>query len=383
MSLRVFLVAAEPSGDRLGAGLMRALKAREPDVVFGGLGGSTMAEEGLDSPFDISELSILGFVEGVRAYPRVVKRVKEVAAEAAAFKPDVAVLIDSWGFTLRVAQALKAQTPDLLVVKYVAPQVWASRPGRAKTLAQTVDHLLSIMPLDAPYFEAAGLPTTFVGNPSLNKSLDDVDPARFRTHHNLAEDTPVLALLPGSRPSELKRVYPVFAETTQGLMRDHPDLQVVVPLAGRVAEPLAEELAQWPRPPMIVRDDREKYDAFAAATCALACSGTVTTELALSGCPMVVGYRLGGLSHFLIRRVITTPWACLLNIALGREAVPEFIQGDCVPAKLRPVIEQLVTNPDARARQRQDLAAALQAMGRDPRCDPAAMAAEVVLQLTS
>jgi lipid-A-disaccharide synthase len=207
--LVVMLVAAEASGDGLGAGLARALRARlGPDVRFVGVGGARMAEEGVVSPFDVSELSVLGFLEGLAAYRRVVRRADETAALAAREKPDVAVLIDSWGFTLRVAQRLRRTDPSLPIVKYVGPQVWASRPGRAKTLAGTVDHLLSIHSFDAPYFEAAGLPVTFVGNSALHRDFSDADGGRLRRRIEAASDDDVLLVLPGSRPSELKRPRP-------------------------------------------------------------------------------------------------------------------------------------------------------------------------------
>ncbi len=168
---KVMLVAAEASGDVLGAGLARALKVMAPGIELVGVGGDKMAEEGIISPFDIGELSVLGIFEGVAAYPRVVARVRDTLALAAREKPDVAVLIDSWGFTLRVAQGLKKRFPRIKVIKFVGPQVWASRPGRAKTLAATIDHLLSILPFDAPHYAPYGLPVTFVGNPTMSKDF--------------------------------------------------------------------------------------------------------------------------------------------------------------------------------------------------------------------
>ena len=196
--LCIMLVAAEASGDDRGAGLMAALKRRlGPDGVrFVGLGGARMTAEGLVSPFDMSELSILGLLEGLLAYRRVVRRADEMAALARREQPDLAILIDSWGFTLRVAQRLKAQSPDLPVVKYVAPQVWASRPGRAAVLAKTVDHLLSIHTFDAPFFEKVGLPTTFVGNSTLSLDLNDADPMALRRRLAISPEAPVLIVLP-------------------------------------------------------------------------------------------------------------------------------------------------------------------------------------------
>jgi lipid-A-disaccharide synthase len=205
--LTVMLVAAEASGDNLGAGLARALRARLGEGVrFIGVGGGKMAAEGVESPFNIAELSILGLFEALAAYPRVRRRVADTAALAAADRPDVAVLIDSWGFTLRVAHTLRRLYPDLPLVKYVGPQVWATRPGRAKTLARSVDHLLSIHAFDAPWFEKEGLPVTFVGNPALAGDFSGADPARLRAAIGAGPDDPILLVLPGSRPAEIKLV---------------------------------------------------------------------------------------------------------------------------------------------------------------------------------
>lgn len=212
-SLCVMLVAAEASGDVLGAGLTRALRQRLGDQVrFVGVGGPEMAQAGVASPFDIGELSVLGIFEGLSAYPRVVRRADQTAALARTEKPDLAVLIDSWGFTLRVAQRLRRLDPKLPILKYVGPQVWASRPGRARTLARTVDRLLSIHAFDAPHFEAAGLATTFVGNPALARDFKDADPQRLRAAIGAEPDDPILLVLPGSRPKEVARLSGPFSD---------------------------------------------------------------------------------------------------------------------------------------------------------------------------
>ena len=248
--LCVMLVAAEASGDALGAELARSLKARlgADNVRFVGVGGAQMAREGVQSPFNISELSILGLFEGLMAYPRVVRRANETAALAAREKPDVAVLIDSWGFNLRVAHRLRRLDPKLPLIKYVGPQVWASRPGRAKTLAKAVDHLLAIHSFDAPYFEAAGLKTTFVGNPSLARDLSGADGARLRAAIDAEPDAQILLILPGSRRSEIARVMPAFEDAAAHLLDERPDLRIVVPVAPTVADQVKARLAAWAHP---------------------------------------------------------------------------------------------------------------------------------------
>ena len=378
----VMLVAAEASGDTLGAALARALKRRlgEDGVRFVGVGGARMAAEGVESPFDIGELSVLGLLEGLMAYRRVVARADQTAALALRETPDIAVLIDSWGFTLRVAQRLKRQTPKLPIVKYVGPQVWASRPGRARTLARTVDHLLAIHSFDAPYFEPEGLATTFVGNATLALDFSNADPDRLRQALKIGAKDPILLVLPGSRPAEIKRVTPPFEEAVARLRAQRPGLQVVVAAADTVAPAVRAAMAAWPAGAHLIEGDRLRYDAMKAATVALACSGTVTTELALAGCPMVVGYRIGAVTYTLIKPLIRTPYASLINIAAQAEIAPEFIQGRCTGPALAEAVGRRLDDADLRARQIADQNAALDIMGRGCR-DPSETAAEAVVAL--
>jgi lipid-A-disaccharide synthase len=380
----VMLVAAEASGDALGAELARALKRRlGPDKVrFVGVGGEQMAGEGVASPFDIGELSILGLFEGLMAYPRVVARADETAALAAREKPDIAVLIDSWGFTLRVAARLRRLDPKLPLVKYVGPQVWASRPGRARTLAEAVDLLMTIHSFDAPYFERAGLATTFVGNPSLARDLSGADGARLRAAIDAGPDTPILLMLPGSRPSEIKRVMPPFEDAAARLLDERPDLRIVVPVAPTVADMVKARLANWAHPAEVIEGEAGKYDAMKAATVALACSGTVTTELALAGCPMVVAYRVGAVTYGLLKALIRTPYITLFNVAAGEAVAPELIQGACNGPRLAAVLAERLDDPALRGRQVAAQYAALDKMGRG-QPDPSDRAAEVVAEMLS
>lgn len=379
--LTVMLVAAEASGDDRGAGLARALKKRLGDGVrFVGVGGQHMAAEGVESPFDIAELSILGLLEGLLAYPRVVKRADETAAVAAREKPDIVVLIDSWGFTLRVAQRLRKLDPGLPLIKYVGPQVWATRPSRARTLAETVDHLLSIHVFDAPFFEAEGLPTTFVGNAALNVDFSAADPARLRAQIGAGPDDPILLVLPGSRPGEIERVMPAFEAAVSILKTNRPALHVVVPAAPTVADAVKARVAGWPHRAHVVEGDAAKLDAMKAATVALACSGTVTTELALAGAPMVVGYRLGAVTAMIARRLIRTKYVTLFNIAAQDFVAPELIQEDCTGPRLAGEVAKRLDDPAMRERQIAAQYAALDKMGRGGP-DPSEVAADAVLKM--
>jgi lipid-A-disaccharide synthase len=339
-----------------------------------------MAAEGVASPFDIADISILGLLEGLAAYPRIVRRADQTAAVAAREKPDVAVLIDSWGFTLRVARRLRRADPGMPLIKYVGPQVWATRPGRAKTLAGAVDHLLSIHAFDAPWFEAEGLPVTFVGNSALTLDFSMVGAARLRKALAIGDADPVLLVMPGSRPSEIEHVLPAFEDAVRILKENRHELQIIVPAAPTVAEMVKSRVAGWPHRAHVVEGEAAKLAAMKAATVALACSGTVTTELALAGAPMVVGYRMAPVTAFLVRRLLRTRYITLFNIAADAFVAPELIQEDCTGPKLAR--ELALRLDDAELRSRQVLAqyAALDRMGRGGP-DPSDAAADAVLKV--
>ncbi len=380
--LKVMLVAAEASGDALGAGLARALKARlgADGVRFVGVGGPRLAEQGVISPFDIAELSILGLFDGLKAYGRVKARVRDTIALAVRQQPDVAVLIDSWGFTLRVAQGLRRALPGVLSIKYVGPQVWASRPGRARTLARAVDHLFAIHVFDAPYFEGAGLPTTFVGNPALSTDFGEADGARFRRSIGARPDQDVVLVLPGSRPKEVERLAEPFVDALRRLTAGHPDLRVAVVVADTVAEQVKAEISHWPFPVCLVEGEAAKRDAMKGATVALNCSGTVSTELALAGCPIVVAYRFDPPTYALAKLIVTTRIATLFNMAAGDYVAPEFIQDACTGPALAEAVAERLDDPALRARQVSAQFAALDRMGRGGP-DPSDRAADALLTL--
>ncbi len=382
--LCVMLVAAEASGDDRGAGLARAMRAKlgAENVRFVGVGGERMAEEGVQSPFDIAELSILGLFEGLMAYRKVVRRVADTVELARREQPDVVVLIDSWGFTLRVAQALRRERPKLPLIKYVGPQVWASRPGRARTLARTVDHLLSIHVFDAPYFEKAGLPTTFVGNAALALDLSQADPERLRRRLGIADEAQVLLVLPGSRPGEIKNVMPPFEDAVRRLKAERPGLEVVMPAAPTVAAAVRTRAAGWPFRAHVLEGEADKLDAMRLATVALACSETVTTELAIAGAPVVVGYRLGRLTYSVLQHLIRTPYITLFNIAADAFVAPEFVQDRCNGPALAAAVAERLDDEALRRSQIEAQNAALERMGRGGP-DPSDAAADAVIKLVA
>lgn len=375
---RVFIVAGEPSGDELGAELVQALRARHPDIILAGVGGEKLAAVGIQSHVSIDGLSVLGLTEGLAALKTVNERAQATGEAAAGFKPDAVVLIDSWGFTLRAAKAIRARVPQAKLIKMIGPQVFATRPGRARTVAQVYDALFCIHDFEVPYYDGTGLPVTVIGNPAVARAQIG-DGQGFRARQGLTDKKLVL-LLPGSRRGEIERVAPSLEEAAALLCARDPSLHVVAVLAPSVAEPMRARAATWSFPHILV-GGADKVDAFAAGDVALACSGTVTTEVALQGTPMVLGYRLGALSGFIILNfLLKSRFICLLNIALDRMAVPEFLQDNLRPEALAKAAARLLYEPDAAADQKAALAEALNKMGRhDP---PAAeRAAEAVIKL--
>jgi lipid-A-disaccharide synthase len=375
------LTAVEPSADVLGAGLIRALRQRlGPQTRFVGVGGARMAAEGLASAFDPSALAVVGAFNAIAAYPRVRRLAAQTADLARRERPDAAILIDAWGFSLRVAHALRRLDTGLPLIKYVAPQVWATRPGRARTLARSVDHLLALHHFDAPYFEAEGLATTVVGNPALVPRADISDVAAFRTSLEISAADPLLLVLPGSRSGEVRRLASPFGDAVRRLGASRPDLRVVVAAADEVANEVIERTAAWTPRPIIIRGEALRAAAMRAATVALACSGTVTSELALAGCPMVVAYRLDPLTHKAAQVLIRTPYITLFNVEAQRFIAPERVQGRCTGALLASDVAGLLSDPQRRAEQAR---AQLEAVGRlrQDIDDPVGAAAEAVVDI--
>ena len=365
MSVCILLTAVEASGDALGAELMRALKARlGPEVRFVGVGGDAMAAEGLVSAFPIGELSIVGLVEGLFAFARARRRARELAELARRERPDIAVLIDSWGFSYLAARALRRRLPGLPLVKYVAPQVWATRPGRAKALARSFDRLLSIIAFEPQIFEAAGAKVVFVGHPALTGTPAPADPEGFRAEIGARPEDQILLVLPGSRHSEIDRLMPPFTDAIRRLKAERPHLHVVVLAASTVTDRVIAEVAGWPFRAHVVTGDADKADAMAAATVALACSGTATVELAAAGAPMVIAYRLGPLTYQIARRIIRIPYAALFNLAAGAAVAPELLQDACTGPNLAREIALRLDDPVVRVRQVEAQNGALEQLGR-------------------
>ena len=384
MTCTIWLLAGEASGDVLGARLITALRARRSDLVFCGVGGPRMAEAGLPHPlFPMGDLAVMGLAEILPRLRFLSRRLSMAVADITLRRPDIIVTIDSPGFTLRLLNRIRGL--GLRRVHYVAPQVWAWREHRVRTFPGLWDELLCLLPFEQAFFAGHGIPSRFVGHPVLQSGADCGDGARFRARHGIAANAPVLVLMPGSRATEAPRLLPVFGATLALLVQDFPDLAAVVPSSPVVASLVAAAASSWPVRPIVVTSVDEKHDAYAAAAspglgAALTKSGTSTLELALAGVPMAVTYRVNPITAALARRLIRVPHVAMVNLLAGRQIVPELLQGDCAPDKLRDVVRALLTDAREADAQRAAFGDIVQSL-RAPEGLPADAAAAAVLAI--
>ena len=376
MTVKVYLVAGEASGDLLGSRLMRALKRQtNNDIAFYGVGGETMQEEGLNSLFDIKDLSVMGLMEVIPSIPKILRHLNEIITDIKQIQPDVILTIDSYSFSIRVHKLLKKNNIDIPHAHYVAPQVWAWNKGRTKILPKWIDHLFCLLPNEPQYFTPYGLPTTFVGHPVIEGGADKGDAEKFRSQYGLTEKTPVLALLPGSRKNEIKSLLPLFMQTAEKLSETHPNLFVVIPTVQTVAEKITEQLKDWKIPHAILLGESARYDAFKSANIAIAASGTVSLELAMAKVPHLIAYRLNALTAFLARRVLKIKYVNLINLLQDEEVIPELLQENCTLEKLVTTSENLFQNP------LQDVLPSLEKLGLSGPESPSGKVATCLLKL--
>lgn len=348
---KIFLIATEESGDRLGSALMKVLRQRLGDgVAFVGVGGRTMAREGLESLFPIEELSIVGFAAVVQQLPKILRLIRNTADAVTEAAPDALVIIDSPDFTHRVARRVRSRNPTIPIVDYVSPQLWAWRPGRARTMLGYVDHVLGLLPFEPEeYRKLGGPPCSYVGHP-LIEQLPSLRPnADEQARRN--SKPPVLLVLPGSRRSEIRHHLDVFGAALGRLQAEGLAFELMLPTMPHLEATIRKGLASWPVKPQIVIGENEKRAAFRIARAALAKSGTVTLELALSGIPMVTAYRVGAIEAFILRRAIRVSSVILANLVIGKDVIPEFLQEDCMPEKLAPALAELLTDSPLRRQQ--------------------------------
>ena len=375
---KIFLIATEESGDRLGANLMKVLRQRLGGAVqFEGVGGRAMAIEGLISRFPIEELSIIGLAAVVRQLPAIMRRIRETADAMIAAAPDILVIIDSPDFTHRVAKRVRARAPHIPIVDYVSPTVWAWRPGRARAMKPYIDHVLALLPFEPQSYENLhGPPCSYVGHP-LTEQIGQLRP-NAEEQKRRAGKPPVLLILPGSRRSEIKHHMTAFGMTLTRLQEEGTAFEAVLPTMPHLTEAIAAALKYWKIQPRIVTGEEEKRAAFRIAHAALAKSGTVTLELALAGVPMVAAYRTGAMEAFVLRRAIRVNSVILANLVVGENVVPEFLQENCRSERLMPALHDVLTDTPLRRKQVEAFARidSIMSTGNQP---PSVRAAEIVL----
>lgn len=326
--MRVFIIAGEVSGDKLGGALMAGLHGLA-DVTFDGVGGPMMQEQGLSSRFPMDELSVMGLAEILPKYKALKARMHEMAQAVIIAKPDVLITIDSPDFCLRVAKLVKAQS-NFPTIHYVAPTVWAWRSGRAAKMAKYIDHVLALFPFEPPYMKAAGMTCDFVGHPVVAEQIaTDAEAQAFRDKHGVTG--PLVMALPGSRKGEVTRLSDRFGDTLGQVAAIHPNATFVVPCAGPVTSLVRELTQSWPVTPLLIpaQATATKRAVFRAADVALAASGTVSLELAASETPMVIGYDMAWLSRLIIGRMLKVDTVTLVNLVSETRVIPEFVGKNC------------------------------------------------------
>jgi lipid-A-disaccharide synthase len=379
----IYICAGEASGDILGGRLMAALRRARPGVEFAGVGGDRMAEQGLASLFPMRDLALMGLLEVLPSLRRLARRMAEAEADIAARRPAVLVTIDAPSFTLRLAARVRRL--GVRVVHYVAPQVWAWRPGRVREIGERVDRILALLPFEPAFFEAAGIPVRFVGHPVLEGGAEAGDAERFRAAHGLRGGERPVMVMPGSRRTEVRRLLPVFGEALRLATREEPGLRPVVAVGALVAGPVAAGARGWPAAPVLVTETAAKHDAFAAVArsggAGLIKSGTSSLEMAVAGVPHVVAYRVNPVTAALVRRLVRVPHASLVNLLAERAVVPERLQEACTPEALAEALLRPMREPAAAAAQREGFAEALETLRPPGGGLPSEAAAAAVLEV--
>ena len=379
--MKIYLIAVEPSADQLGADLAKELRAAYPDVKLAGIGGRQMRAVGIPSQMDIDGLAILGITEALTKLPLVYRKIAEAAERVNAAQADAVIFLDSYGFMIRLAERLRKHSSEKTLIKYVAPQVWAMRPKRAKRVARLFDGLLTLHPFEADYFTPLGLPTHYVGNAVFDTDYRAGDSQAIRTQYDLG-DRPILSVFFGSRVSEVNRLSRPFADAVVALKRELPDLAFISPVSDSVAKDVGAAAGADPRlNEIIFLPEGAKLDAMACSAAALACSGTVTTQLACAGVPSVVAYKLSAVSHAIVKPMLTLDYMSMVNIAADKALMPEFAQGQVTGEALSQALLPYLTDSKKRATARDALIAQTDKMRGPKGVTASAKAARAILNL--
>ena len=344
--MKIYLIAGEPSGDLLGSRFMKAMQAKNPNVEFVGVGGESMESAGLKSLFDISDLAVMGLAEVIPSIPKILKLIKKTVQDIENQKPDVIMTIDSWSFAARVQKKIRRKKLGIPQVHYVAPQVWAWKKKRAKTMYKYVDLLLTLLPQEPKYFIPYKLEAVCVGHPVIESQVVHGNAEAFRQKFKISTDKKIISILPGSRHNEVAALFPIFLEGAKQLLERNPQLHFVVPTVKTVASRVQKMCADSALPLTIVENEQDRYDAFKASSAAIAASGTVALELAIANVPHIIGYKVSPLTGWLAKKFLHIQFVNLSNIILGREIIPELLQERCIPVNISLYIEGLLNHDE-------------------------------------
>lgn len=348
--LLVYIIAGEPSGDKIGASLMREiLNKTNNNVDFIGIGGKFMSKHNFRSLFPMEELSLMGIMEVIPYIPRIFRRISQTVDSIKKQKPDAVITIDAPDFNFRIAKRLK--NTRIPVFHFSCPTVWAWRKNRANKLSNIIEHLFAFFPFEPEYFN--NLPCTFIGHPFTELKIDKVNKLTFRKKHNIPKNKTLLCLLPGSRKKEILRHFPIFIDTLKQLISNNPNLYIVIPTVHSLFDLINSY--NLPSNTLIVKEEIEKYQAMRASDIALAASGSVSLELAIAGVPMVIAYKVNVFTALLARILVKTPYICLINIILKSLVVSECVQRECNANKLTTEVENLLYDKKVYSLQKKKL----------------------------
>lgn len=377
---KFFIIAGEASGDLLGSKLIKEIKKKEKNAKIIGVGGKLMKKEGLKSIFPMEDLSVMGFFEVIPHLKKLIARINQTAAEILKTKPDYVITIDSPDFSFRVVK--KLQDFKGKKIHMIAPSVWAYREGRAKKIAKIYDLLLTILPFEPPYFEKYGLKTKFIGHPITENIPNDEEKLannkKFRKKFKLKESDIIINVTPGSRTSEVKKIFPAFIDALNIISHKMKNIKVVIPLVDKT-ENLVKEMAKDIMPPVIFAKKDDKELAFCASNFALAKSGTNNLEFSLRRIPIIIAYKVSYLSYFLIKSMIKIKFINLINIISNKEIIPEMIQWDCRGRKIANMLKILIKDKQYAQNQIKSGQKALKLMGLNSKKSPSKNAVEEIL----
>ena len=370
--MRIFIIAGEASGDFLGAQLLKSLLKMNPKLEVYGIGGEQMAANSLESLFPIYDISVMGISEIIPHFLKIIKRIKQTKEKIKALKPDVLITIDSPGFCFKIAKYAKKL--GIPVVHYVAPSVWAWRAGRAKKIAQQIDHLLCLLPFEPPYFTIHGLAATFTGHPLTQVVLPD--DSNFRKRNKISTEATLICLLPGSRRNEVKKHLKIFLDALVKLPLNRR-IEVVIPTFPHLLqyiEPLLKETGITVR---IITSVEEKWQAFMQSSIALAASGTVSLELAYVGVPQVIAYKVSKITYWIAKFLVKSKYASLVNVLNKTSVIPECLQNQCTPEKLALQLESILNDSNYQKNTRKVYTETIKALSV-PNSNSSDIAAKVV-----